>query len=194
MPHYWLICKIQSFGNKWAYRPSRHCTVTKLPWSFTKLHFITRQVNVASGFKMSIIIVPEECKSSSGLKRSRPQSDTLIRLFSWCHIMPKQAKRRHYDGFVSTLIITVKTTKIIVIVIYIKKLAVFSVVAPCRLLQVYQRFRCPYCFHHQGDNHSSYIWDAGKLIPVYTHGATTQKTAIFLLTPVRTSSHTISVK
>jgi hypothetical protein len=31
------------------------------------------------------------------------------------------------------------------------KIAVFWVVAPCRLLDVYQRFRGPCCLHHQGD-------------------------------------------
>jgi hypothetical protein len=33
----------------------------------------------------------------------------------------------------------------------IMKKAVFWVVAPCRLVRVYQRFRCLYCLHHQGD-------------------------------------------
>jgi hypothetical protein len=41
------------------------------------------------------------------------------------------------------------------------KMAVFWVVAPCSLVEVYQRFRGPCCLHHQGD-----------------HDATTQKTAI----------------
>jgi hypothetical protein len=31
------------------------------------------------------------------------------------------------------------------------KLAVFCVVAPCSLVEVYQRFRCPCCLHHRGD-------------------------------------------
>jgi hypothetical protein len=30
-------------------------------------------------------------------------------------------------------------------------MAVFWVVAPCSLVEVYQRFRGPYCLHHQGD-------------------------------------------
>jgi hypothetical protein len=30
-------------------------------------------------------------------------------------------------------------------------MAVFWVVAPCRLVEVYQRFRGPCCLHHQGD-------------------------------------------
>jgi hypothetical protein len=41
------------------------------------------------------------------------------------------------------------------------KMAVFWVVEPFSLVEVYQRFRGPCCLHHQGD------------------GATTQKVAIF---------------
>jgi hypothetical protein len=33
----------------------------------------------------------------------------------------------------------------------ILKIAVFWVVAPCSLVEVYQRFRGPCCFHHQGN-------------------------------------------
>jgi hypothetical protein len=46
------------------------------------------------------------------------------------------------------------------------EVAVFWVVAPCSLVEVYQRFRGPCCLHHQGD----------ELI------ATTQKTAILVET------------
>jgi hypothetical protein len=31
------------------------------------------------------------------------------------------------------------------------KIAVFWVVAPCSLVEFYQRFRGPCCLHHQGD-------------------------------------------
>jgi hypothetical protein len=31
------------------------------------------------------------------------------------------------------------------------KMAVFWVVAPCSLVELYQRFRGPCCLHHQGD-------------------------------------------
>jgi hypothetical protein len=31
------------------------------------------------------------------------------------------------------------------------KIAVFWVIAPCSLVEVYQRFRGPCCLHHQGD-------------------------------------------
>jgi hypothetical protein len=47
-------------------------------------------------------------------------------------------------------------------------MAVFWVVAPCSLVEIYQRFRGRGCLHHQG--------------------VTTQKTAIFVLTAVRTSN------
>jgi hypothetical protein len=50
------------------------------------------------------------------------------------------------------------------------KMAVFWVVAPCRLVEVYQRFRGPCCLHHQGNDYSSRL-----------HGATTQKTTIFVI-------------
>jgi hypothetical protein len=55
-------------------------------------------------------------------------------------------------------------------------MAVFWVVASCSLVEVYQRFRGPCCLHHQGDRPS------------------TQKTAIFILTAVRTSNPTLSKK
>jgi hypothetical protein len=32
------------------------------------------------------------------------------------------------------------------------KMAVFLVVAPCSLVEVYQRFRGPCCLHHKGDD------------------------------------------
>jgi hypothetical protein len=35
----------------------------------------------------------------------------------------------------------------------VKKMAVFWVVVSCSLVEVYQRFRCSYCLHHQGDAH-----------------------------------------
>jgi hypothetical protein len=31
------------------------------------------------------------------------------------------------------------------------KMIVLWVVAPCSLVEIYQRFRGPYCLHHQGD-------------------------------------------
>jgi hypothetical protein len=36
----------------------------------------------------------------------------------------------------------------------ITKMAVFWVVAPCSLVEVYQRFRGPCCLHHQGDRYN----------------------------------------
>jgi hypothetical protein len=49
------------------------------------------------------------------------------------------------------------------------KIAVFWVVATGSLVEVYQRFRGPCCLHHQGDRPTTRL-----------HGATTQKTAIFI--------------
>jgi hypothetical protein len=43
-----------------------------------------------------------------------------------------------------------------------KKMAVFWVIAPCSLVEIYLRFRSTCCLHHQSDHH-----------------ATTEKTAIF---------------
>jgi hypothetical protein len=36
-----------------------------------------------------------------------------------------------------------------------KKMAVFSVAAPCNLVEICQRFRGRFCLHHQGDDSSS---------------------------------------
>jgi hypothetical protein len=58
------------------------------------------------------------------------------------------------------------------------KMAVFWVVAPCILVEVYRRFGGACCLHYQGDDHPD---DVGS-----RHGATTQKTAIFILAAVRT--------
>jgi hypothetical protein len=41
------------------------------------------------------------------------------------------------------------------------KMAVFWVVAPCSLVEVYQRFRGPCCLHHQGDE---YIKDGFEVL------------------------------
>jgi hypothetical protein len=51
------------------------------------------------------------------------------------------------------------------------KMAVFWVVAPCSLVEVYQRFRGPCCLHHQddrpNDGGSKYLRNVGKLLPDY---------------------------
>jgi hypothetical protein len=52
-----------------------------------------------------------------------------------------------------------------------KKMAVFWVAGPCRLAELYQRFRGTCCLHHQGDE-------------------TTQKRALFFFTAVRTAKPT----
>jgi hypothetical protein len=43
-------------------------------------------------------------------------------------------------------------------------MAVFWVVAPCSLVEVYQRFRGPCCLLLQGKD----LWNVGKLLPDYT--------------------------
>jgi hypothetical protein len=52
------------------------------------------------------------------------------------------------------------------------KMAVFWVLAPRSLVEVYQRFRGSCCLHHQGDDDpddggSKYLWNVGKLLPDY---------------------------
>jgi hypothetical protein len=51
-------------------------------------------------------------------------------------------------------------------------MAVFWVVVPCRLVEVYHRFRGPCCLHHQGDHPddggSKDLWNVVKLLPDYT--------------------------
>jgi hypothetical protein len=45
------------------------------------------------------------------------------------------------------------------------KMAVFWVVTPCSLVEVYQRFRGPCCFHHQANSYTILVIKAeGKLL------------------------------
>jgi hypothetical protein len=54
---------------------------------------------------------------------------------------------------------------------FMTKMIVFRDVVSCSLVEVYRRFRCAHCLHHQGTQ-----------CPVFRlHGATTQKTVIFIL-------------
>jgi hypothetical protein len=46
--------------------------------------------------------------------------------------------------------------------------AVFWVVAPCSLVEVYQRFRGPCCTHRPDDGGSKDFWNVGKLLPDYS--------------------------
>jgi hypothetical protein len=50
------------------------------------------------------------------------------------------------------------------------KMAVNCVVAPCSLIEVFQRFRGTCCLHHQGDEDggSKHLRNVGKLLPDYT--------------------------
>jgi hypothetical protein len=49
------------------------------------------------------------------------------------------------------------------------KMAVFWVLAPCSLVEIYQRLRGPWCPHHGPDDGGiKDLWDVGKLLPDYT--------------------------
>jgi hypothetical protein len=67
-----------------------------------------------------------------------------------------------------------KTNQVIVnnIIWFVKimKIAVFWVVAPWSLVEVYQRSRGPCCLHHHhpDDGGSKDLWNVGKLLPDYT--------------------------
>jgi hypothetical protein len=70
-------------------------------------------------------------------------------------------------------------------------MAIFWVVALCSLAEGNQRFRGPCCLHHQGDKSLiALMMEAVRTSETLVHGATTQKTAIFVLTTMRTSNPT----
>jgi hypothetical protein len=52
------------------------------------------------------------------------------------------------------------------------KMAVFWVVVPCSLVDVYRRFGGTWCLHHQrdrpDDGGSKYVWNVGKRLSDYT--------------------------
>jgi hypothetical protein len=52
-------------------------------------------------------------------------------------------------------------------------MAVFWVVAPCSMIEVYRCFRGACCLHHQGETYTR------------LYGATTKKTAVFIIAAVR---------
>jgi hypothetical protein len=65
-----------------------------------------------------------------------------------------------------------------------RKMAVCWVVAPCSLVEVYWRFRSAFYFHLQSDpSVSSFKTSA---VSTRLHGATSQKTAIFIIVVERT--------
>jgi hypothetical protein len=59
------------------------------------------------------------------------------------------------------------------------KMAVFWVVAPCSLVEVYQRFRSLCCHHHHRPDDGGGRKD--RYISTRLYGAATQKTAIFII-------------
>jgi hypothetical protein len=78
-------------------------------------------------------------------------------------------------------------------------MAVFRVIAPFSLVEIYQRFRGLCCLHHQGDERLialiALMMEAARPLKRWQtstrlRGATTQKTAIFIFTAVRTSNPT----
>jgi hypothetical protein len=48
-------------------------------------------------------------------------------------------------------------------------MAVFWVVAPCSLVEVYQRFRGPCCLHHQGESLLNYYQTTRCYNPEYSN-------------------------
>jgi hypothetical protein len=77
----------------------------------------------------------------------QPQERELCNLWS--------SSRRKNMAFVAFQVLTAVCTK----------MAVFWVVTPCSLVEVYQRFRGPCCLHHQGDGGSKGLWNVGELLP-----------------------------
>jgi hypothetical protein len=77
------------------------------------------------------------------------------------------------------------------------KMAVFWVVAPCSLVEVYQRFRGPCCLHHQGDDSPliALMMEVARtsenLVNFYrTTRRYNPEDSLFVLTDVRTSNPT----
>jgi hypothetical protein len=115
------------------------------------------------------------------VRESEPLREPQLKYLSHCDNIKRgrintlwciRTTRRH--GFkASDLVNTTQTDKLAVgfqvLTAVSMKIAVFWVVAPCSLVEVYQRSTGPCCLHHQGDR------------PTSLHGVTTQKTAIFKL-------------
>jgi hypothetical protein len=68
------------------------------------------------------------------------------------------------------------------------KITVFWVVAPCRLVRVYRRFRGLYCLHHQGDStfqRSVLPQSSGKLVALMMEAVQTFQTLVNLYQSTR---------
>jgi hypothetical protein len=76
-----------------------------------------------------------------------PHSTSRTRILQTVHSLPLKNK----INLVIIPTVTFKTVSLAVLTAVTLKMAVFWVVAPCRLLSVYRRFRGLYCLHHQGD-------------------------------------------
>jgi hypothetical protein len=65
------------------------------------------------------------------------------------------AARKEHHAYSPTALLPNKVDKVIfqVLMAASMKMTVFWDVAPCRLVEVYQRFRGARCFHHEGNDH-----------------------------------------
>jgi hypothetical protein len=66
------------------------------------------------------------------------------------------------------------------------KIAVFWVVAPCSLVEVYQRFRGPCCLHHQGDE--ELVCGESVIVMLHEYHVITDVALMLLVTKIITSS------
>jgi hypothetical protein len=88
-----------------------------------------------------------------------------------------QSFQKHLDDFLGKLSsVVVQKMAILgtalilrkIITQHFTKMAVFWIVAPCSLVEVYQRFRGPCCFQHRHDDGGSKDrGNVGKLLPDY---------------------------
>jgi hypothetical protein len=81
------------------------------------------------------------------------------------------------------------------------KMAAFWVVAPCSLVEIYWRFRAALCLHHKDDVGAMSPWWWRHKVQLkhrwtstILHGATTQKTAIFIFVAFRHLTNIIKCK
>jgi hypothetical protein len=90
----------------------------------TLIHIFTKFMMIGTNFRWSRVYIANNCFSSCVLKYSVTNT----------------------DGSSVNKNVTIK-----VLGGWILKMAVFWVVAPCSMVEVYRHFRGPFCLHHQGD-------------------------------------------
>jgi hypothetical protein len=110
----------------------------------------------------SILKLDAVCSSRS--RKFLPKHDTVALKGTWRELFAHL--------FIDHLKVKLKCSLVSQTFRIFSKMAVFWVVAPCSLVEVCQRFRGPCCLYHQGDEFID------------------RKTAIFVLTAVRTSNPT----